>query len=167
MKTSKNTVSNHKLALMVFALLLAFTVAANAQSSQSTSGLGGTWRVQVQLQNCATGQAIGPVFQSLLSFNDGGTMIGTTANPGFAPGQRSPDFGVWSYQGNQTYSAASEALIQFNSNPGPFLRGSQRIVQTIIVNGDTWAATATVQFFDTNHTMYLSACAVAAGTRFE
>ena len=167
MNTNKTKVSNHKLAAMVLAMLLVFTVAANAQSTQSANGLSGTWRVQVQLQNCATGAPLGPAFQSLLGFNDGGTMSGTTSNPGFAPGQRSSDFGVWSYQGNQTYSAASEAYILFNSSPGPFQRGTQRIVQSIAVNGDTFTAVASVQFFDASHVQYLAACAVATGTRFE
>jgi hypothetical protein len=168
MNTNKTKVSNHKMAAMVLAMLLAFTVAANAQSSQSTNGLGGTWRVSVQQQNCATGQPLGPSFQSLLSFHDGGTMSGTTSNPSFAPGQRTSDYGVWSFQGNQTYSAASEALILFNSAPpAPFLRGSQRIVQQISVYGDTFTSVATVQFFDSSHNLYIAGCAVATGTRFE
>jgi len=168
MNTMKTKVSSHKLAAMVFAMLVAFTVAANAQSSQSANGLGGTWRVQVQLQNCATGAPLGPAFQSLLSFHDGGTMSGTTSNPAFAPGQRTSDYGVWSYQGNQTYSAASEAYILINSAPpAPFVRGSQRIVQQISVNGDTFTSVATVQFFDSGHTQYIAGCAVATGTRFD
>ena len=168
MKMNKTKVSNHKLAAMVLAMLLVFMVAANAQSSNSANGLGGTWRVQVQQQNCATGQPLGPAFQSLLSFHDGGTMSGTTSNPSFAPGQRTSDYGVWSYQGNQTYSAASEALILFNSAaPAPFVRGSQRIAQQISVNGDTFTSVATVQFYDSTHTLYITGCAVATGTRFQ
>jgi hypothetical protein len=168
MNTNKTKVSNHKMAVIALALLLTFTVTANAQSSQSANGLGGTWRVQVQQQVCATGAPLGPVFQSLLSFHDGGTMSGTTSNPSFAPGQRTSDYGVWSYQGNQTYSAASEALILFNSAaPAPFVRGSQRIAQQITVNGDTFTSVATVQFYDASRNLYISGCAVATGVRFQ
>jgi hypothetical protein len=165
MNTNKKKVSKQKLAAMVFAMLLTLTVAANAQSSQAANGLGGTWRVQVALQNCATGAQLGPAFQSILSFHDGGTMSGTTSNPAFAAGQRTSDYGVWRYQGNQTYSAASEAYVLVSS--GFFVRGSQRIVQSISVNGDTFTSVATVQFFDASHVQYLAACAVATGTRFE
>jgi hypothetical protein len=165
MNTRKKSVSSHRLAAIAFAVLLAFTVAANAQSSHSNTGLGGTWRVQVALQNCATGAQMGPVFQSMLSFHDGGTLTGTTSNPGFAVGQRTSDYGVWDFQGNQTYTATSEAYILFNG--GPFQRGIQRIAQTISVNGDTFTSVATVQFFDVNHAAYISACAVATGARFD
>jgi hypothetical protein len=165
MTSMKNTISNHRFAVAVLALLLVFTVTANAQSTHSTNGLSGTWRVQVTLQNCATGAPMGPAFQSLLAFHDGGTMSGTTANPAFAAGQRSSDFGVWDFQGNQTYTAVSEAYILFNGVP--FQRGTQRISQTITVDGDSFTSLAVVQFFDANHTQYLAACAVATATRFQ
>src|SRR4051812_19138996 len=50
----------------------------------------GTWRVTVQLYDCATEAPVGPTFASLLTFNEGGTMTGSTTNPGFAVGQRGP-----------------------------------------------------------------------------
>jgi hypothetical protein len=165
MNPIKNAISNHRLAAAVLALLLVFTVTANAQSTHSANGLSGTWRVQVTLQNCATGAPLGPAFQSLLAFHDGGTMSGTTANPAFAAGQRSSDFGVWDFQGNQTYTAVSEAYILFNGVP--FQRGTQRISQTITVDGDSFSSIAVVQFFDANRTQYLAACAVATATRFQ
>ena len=91
-------------------------------------------------------------------------MTGTTANPGFAPGQRSNDFGVWSYVGDQNYSAASEAYILFTA--GPFVAGTQRISQAVKVAGDQFTAWATVQFLDANHVQVRSACALAQGVRF-
>jgi hypothetical protein len=156
-----------KLAAVALTFAIAATTISAAQSDNSSSGKGlaGTWRVTVQLQNCATQAAIGGPFQSLLVFNAGGTMVGTTSNPGFAPGQRTSDLGSWSYSGTQTYTAASEAYILFATVP--FQPGTQRISQAISVDGDQFTSAATVQFFDANHVQYRAACAVAQGQRFE
>jgi hypothetical protein len=156
-----------KLAAMALTFVIAVTTTSAAQSDNSSAGngLAGTWRVTVQLQNCATQASIGGPFQSLLIFNAGGTMVGTTSNPGFAAGQRSDDLGAWSYTGGQTYLAASEAYILFPT--AAFVAGTQRIAQAISVDGDQFTAAATVQFFDTNHVQYRAACAVAHGQRFQ
>lgn len=167
MKTAKTMISSHRYAMIALALLFAFTVAANAQSANSPNGLAGTWRVVVQQNDCH-GANVGGPFASMLSFHSGGTMSGTTSNPGFAAGQRTSDYGVWSYQGSQTYSAASEAYVLFNSaNNFPFVRGTQRISQVITVNGDSFTSVAVVTFFDAAHNVYRSGCAVATATRFE
>ena len=162
---TNTSISSHKLAVIVLAMLLVFTVAANAQSTQSQNGLAGTWNVHVTIQNCASGAPL-LSFQSILAFHQGGTLSGTTSNPMFAAGQRTSDYGVWSYQGGQAYSAISDAYILFDG--GPLVRGTQRITQTITVNGDTFSSNATTQFFDANHAAHGPAlCAVATGTRFE
>src|SRR3954469_17731250 len=119
----ENVMTNQKtlsLATLVVTIVLATTLAASAQSERSGSskGLGGTWHVQVTLQNCATHAALGS-FESILSFHQGGTMSGTTTNPAFAPGQRTSDYGVWSYSGDHTYSATSEAFLLFSAGPFP------------------------------------------------
>jgi hypothetical protein len=41
-------------------------------------------------------------------------MGGTTSNPTFDPGQRSPELGTWTQTGRSTYSAFDEALIIFS-----------------------------------------------------
>src|SRR5437899_1330943 len=153
--------------LATVVLMFASTLPASGQSekSDSSNGLAGTWRVQVTLQNCTTHTPLAPPFSSLLSFHSGGTMSGTTSNPGFAAGQRTSDYGVWSFTGDHSYSAASEAYILFPA--GPFVRGTQRIVQAISVDGDEFTSDATVQFFDVNHVQVLAACAFAAGQRFD
>jgi hypothetical protein len=166
--TKKNTLSLTTLVLntLVLTIVLAASLSASAQSEKSGSskGLGGTWHVQVTLQNCATHASLGS-FESILSFHQGGTMSGTTTNPAFAPGQRTSDYGVWSYSGDHTYSATSEAFLLFSA--GPFPKGTQRLVQAIKVDGNEFNSVATVQFFDVNHVQVISGCAVATGTRFE
>lgn len=168
MTQNSTSTRNIRFALAVFVLAVVFaismTAAAQSAESGSSRGLSGTWRVQVALQNCATHVQMGPPFVSMLSFHRGGTLSGTTANPAFAPGQRTSDYGIWSSLEDGNYTAASEAYILFPA--GPFVAGTQRIVQAISVNGDRFTSTATVQFMDVNHVQVLGACAVATGTRF-
>jgi hypothetical protein len=131
---------------------------ANTGQDKSENKLVGTWRVQVTPINSVSGVKI-TTFQSLLSFAAGGTLTETTSNPMFQPGQRSIGLGIWNESGSKTYQAVSEAYIQFStpklpgaspSNPAApgFVRGTQRITQTIQVNGDQFSADAVVQFFD-------------------
>jgi hypothetical protein len=131
---------------------------ANTGQTGPENKLVGTWRVQVTPVNSVSGVKL-PTFQSLLSFAAGGTLTETTSNPMFQPGQRSIGLGIWTDSGSKTYQAVSEAYIQFStpklpgaspSNPPApgFIRGTQRITQTIQVNGDQFSADAVVQFFD-------------------
>jgi hypothetical protein len=136
--------------------------------------LQGTWRVQVQQYNCQTNAPIGKLFSSLLAFSDGGTVTGTTSNPGFAPGQRTSDFGVWSHEARHTYNAKSVAFLLFTTSPNPpgspgFLAGAQIITQTIEFKDgpDQFASEATVEFADASGTVYRSGCATATAQRLE
>ena len=131
---------------------------ANTGQDKSENKLVGTWRVQVTPIKSVSGVKI-TTFQSLLSFAAGGTLTETTSNPMFQPGQRSIGLGIWNESGSKTYQVVSEAYIQFSSPKLPgaspsnppvpgFVRGTQRITQTIQVNGDLFSADAVVQFFD-------------------
>ena len=144
---------------------------AASGSSHHERELVGTWRVTVQLNNCS-GTAVGGPFQSLLTFNDGETMIEDTTNPSFAIGQRGTGHGIWEYEGHHTYAVKSIAFINFTTVPPPppgFTAGTQTITQTIEFNNgpDEWTAVAQVQFADTTGTVYRQACATASAQRFE
>ena len=112
-------------------------------------------------------------FSALLTFADGGTMTGTTANPGFALGQRSPDHGVWSHRRARTFRASSVALILFTTPPNfpatpGFQAGSQRLDQTIaLTDADHFTSDAVTTFFDVAGQQYRRGCAAALGERFE
>lgn len=134
-------------------------------------GITGTWQVEVTTYNCDTGVA-NPAFTSLLTFDASGTMTGTTANPIFAPGQRSPDHGVWKRAGRNAFTAVTEAFIEFSTpitSPGPrFIRGSQRIEQSIEVTGsDSFHSDASLTFLDAAGTVLTSGCAWATAKRFQ
>ena len=77
------------------------------------TGLVATWVVQVTQRDCASGAPLGVPFYSLLTFNEGGTMTETTANPMFFPAERGPGHGVWSHlTGGDTAMPAVEAIRQ-------------------------------------------------------
>lgn len=151
------------------ALILPLGRGAAARPEDEREGkLEGTWRLQVTLHNCQTGAPL-ITFPSLLTFTSDHTLIEVTSSPAFLPGQRNPGLGVWSRTDTDTFRAVSDGFILFNSvsNPPGFKRGVQRITQTIQVDGDNFAATASTQFFDTTGVLYDSGCATAVGQRFE
>jgi hypothetical protein len=157
---------------------------ASARLSASPSGeddsfrggmvLVGTWRVKVQPFNCQTNAHLGNPFASLLTFNEGGTLTGSTTNPGFAVAQRGPDAGVWERDGQRTYTAKSAAFLNFTTPPNPpfnpgFQAGTQTITQKIEFdsNPDEFTSDATTEFFDVNGNSYRKSCASAVAQRFE
>ncbi len=154
-------------------LAIASAAFANAQDEFEHGrfeDLTGTWRVEVTTYNCETGAPNNP-FVSLLTFGTFGTLTGTTANPVFLPGQRSPEYGSWKRRGRNYFTAATEAFIEFSTPAGspspPFVRGTQRIEQSIELSGqDTFKSDATLTFLDTAGTVVLSGCASASATRF-
>jgi hypothetical protein len=134
----------------------------------------GTWRVKVQPFNCQTNVHLGNPFASLLTFNEGGTLTGSSTNPGFAVGQRGPDAGVWEWDGRRTYTAKSVAFLNFTTPPNPpfnpgFQAGTQTITQKIEFdsNPDEFTSDATTEFFDVNGNSYRKSCASAVAQRFE
>ena len=132
--------------------------------------LTGTWLVTVQQYDCASDASIGLPFQSFLTFGADGTLIETTANAAFAPGQRGPGHGFWERSGHDSYRAVSEAFILFTTpahGPVPeFDAGVQRIDQNVEYDGGaTFTADAAVSFRDPSGTVLRSGCARASGTR--
>lgn len=148
----------------------------NPAENQSASGntLVGTWRVTVQLYDCATEAPIGPPFASLLTFNEGGTIAGSTTNPGFAAAQRGPDQGIWSRTTQGTFNAKTVAFLYFTTPPNPpfnpgFQAGTQELTQHIEFDqaSNEFKSDATTEFFDVNGNSYRKGCAFAVAQRFE
>jgi hypothetical protein len=152
----------------VFILGAVLPANAKAEQDKPENNLVGTWRVQVTTFNCVSGVKA-PSFKSMLSFASGGTLIGTTANPAFQPGQLSVGLGIWNDSSKNTFQAVSEAYILFATPANPpapgLMRGTQRITQTIQVNGDQLTSNATVQFFDESGKELVKGCASATGER--
>jgi hypothetical protein len=159
--------SSVAVAMFISTLCLTPIVAHRAISQETNDSHGGkiegTWRVQVTQRNCQTGAEIRR-FPAMLTFAQGGTLTGTTT--AFPVALRSPDQGIWSYRGGQTYRAESEAFL-FNSS-GTWVQ-TQRITQSIKLsaNADTLSSNASIEFFDTSGNTMLTGCATAVATRME
>ena len=157
-------------ATLALALTQMATVDAHEQDFRAGS-LVGTWRVQVTTYNCATGVE-NPAFPAYLTFGVDGTLVETTANPGFVAGQRSPGHGSWERTGHNSWRAVSEAFLLFSSTAhGPFpgfAQGLQRLEQSIEFTGrDRISSEATTEFLNAAGAVTLTGCARATGTRFE
>jgi hypothetical protein len=162
--------------LLAAALVVGSALHASAQDDRESSSrmLEGTWWVQVTtLTDCVSRTPL-IAFSALLTFAGGGTMTGTTTNPGFAVGQRSPDHGVWARKrAARTFKASSVALILFTTAPNipmtpGFQAGSQRLDQTIaLTDPDHFTSDAVTTFFDASGQQYRQGCATAVGERVE
>ncbi len=156
--------STRMAAVLAIAFLLTCVQALIAQSKPSNGDpIQATWRVSVTQRNCQTGQALGDPFPSLLTFNQGGTLNESTANPKFYPNLRLPGEGYWTTSGNGVYQASSIAFITADGQ----LAMTQRIDQKILLLGDKLTANATVQFFDPSGKLLMSGCATAVAVRYK
>jgi len=162
------------------ACVLAITALCGAASAHnapepgfafSNAKLTGTWLVRVTTFNCATLVESAP-FTSYLTFGADGSIVETTANPAFLPGQRSAGHGYWERTGRNFYHMVSEAFIQFSSPARPpvppFPRGHQRLEGGLEMTGrNSFTTDATVTFFDESEAVALAGCARAVGQRME
>jgi len=162
--------------VLAAALVIGSASRASAGDDRDSSSrtLQGTWWVQVTaLTDCVSRTPL-VSFSALLTFADGGTMTGTTTNPAFAIGQRTPDHGVWSHRrASHAFRASSVALILFTTAPNfpltpGFQAGSQRLDQAIaLTDPDHFTSEAVTTFFDAAGQKYRQGCATALGERFE
>jgi hypothetical protein len=154
------------IALVAFAGGIAQPAAAEAERW----GLTGSWLVEIQQYDCATQAPLGTPFDSFLTFGEDRTLIESTNNPGFEPGQRGPGHGFWESTGHGAFRAVSEAFILFDSPARgpipPFATGRQRIEQAIdYAGGDRFTSEALVYFTDPSGTVLRSGCARASASR--
>jgi len=176
MKSHGSTPFRPTALVLAASLVLGSALGASAPEDADSSSrtLEGTWWVRVTaLTDCVSRTPL-LSFSSLLTFADGGTMTGTTSNPGFAIGQRSPDHGRWARKRTpRTFTASSVALVLFTTAPNlpmtpGFQAGSQRLDQKIsLIGDDQFTSDAITTFFDASGQQYRQGCATAVGERFE
>lgn len=144
---------------LLFAAAILLTP-ARAQGDPETSPgkLQGTWITEVAIRVCTTG-AIVRTFPAINTFNEGGTMIDTTA--GVSPSLRTPGLGKWQKTGPQIYSAISVGLLF--SPTGTWI-ATQTLTHVIEVQGDTSTFTTTSEVIDTSGTV-TTGCATAVANR--
>jgi hypothetical protein len=165
--------------------VMAFAIAtAHAQAVAEGNAFGlfqdarlqltGSWEVTIKPHDCTSGVEAPPQFWnfSYFTFSASGTLLESTSNPRFQPGQRGPGHGYWERTGRNTYEAVLQAFIQFDTippatPPNPtYLRGSTRISQVIkVIDADTRQSTVDVRFRDASDNPLTQGCASAVATR--
>ena len=145
---------------------------ASAQQSQSQGlSLQGVWYVQVTIRDCATGAALAPPVNSLVTFAAGGTLSESVSGGGFAPGQRSNGHGTWRHTGGQTYDQHFVSMINFGTAPGPgpgFEAGWMKVRHTVeVIDADRSESSGTNSFYRLNGEVYRTGCSTATARRFE
>lgn len=167
--------------LAIGAVLLfgaASSAMANGQAigqTQASAPLVGTWQVVITPYNCVTGVAVtAAIFKSRMTFNAGGTMVETTFNPTFQPGQSSSGLGDWESAGHGSYHNVLEAFVYFTSVVTPpavprYVRGVRRLDQGIVMVDDNhWTSSAVVTFTDESGAIVPpSGCMTATGERLQ
>lgn len=139
------------------------TVRARAQDDGSHNSLEGTWRLQVTVRDCQSGQAL-RTFPALFTFAKGGTLSVTTA--GQLPALSTTGLGVWRHADGHAYSAVSESFVF--STAGVWTQ-THRLTRAIEIGNDANEFTDTValQIFDTNGNLIVTGCATSVASRFE
>lgn len=182
MKTGTTMTSNRQgahrargAAVALLALALATPALAGGSSDRDLTAslkIEGVWGVTVTLRDCATGNPLGLPFQSLLTFEDSGTISESAGALSFAPNQRSEGHGVWKKLGPGVFSQRTIALLRFETAPNPpmpgFLAGWQVIDHVVTMQDqDNFTSGGTGDFYDTQGQLYRSGCSTAVGRRFE
>jgi len=126
--------------------------------------LQGTWRVQITLRNCQTGDALGPPFPAMATFAAGGTV--TTSDGGLSPLVRGAGHGVWQRMGGHAFEALTEAFL---FTPAGALSGTQRLRQSLEIgwDADEFNATVSAEILDLKGTVRATGCATSVGRRME
>lgn len=131
------------------------------QSDGDGKTLEGTWRVEITLRSCVTGQPVQNPFPALASFARGGTV--TTADGGLSPAVRGTGLGVWWRVPEGAFAAVTEAFL-FN---GGIRTGVQRITQEIEVaaSDEEFHSSVTSEILDANGNVLTAGCATSIGRR--
>ena len=156
--------------LMIFGAAQIFVSGQEKNSDQKISensrkSLVGAWETVVTPRNCQTGAPVAPDFQSLVTFNDGGTLAEFAA--GGNPSLRSPGHGIWRRENGPRSYSMKFVFLRF-SPTGVFI-GKQKVTQTLELSadGDQSTSTGTVEVLDLSGNVIGSGCSTAAATRFE
>jgi hypothetical protein len=142
--------------------LSGLTVRAQSEANESHS-LEGTWRLQITVRDCQTGQAL-RTFPALFAFAKGGTLTATTA--GQLPSLSTTNLGVWRHTEGHTYRAVSETFIF--SPAGAWIQ-THRLTRTIEIgnDGDEFTETVGLQIFGTTGNLIATGCATSVASRLE
>ncbi len=115
-------------------------------SLQSANRLVGAWETTVQPRNCATGEAVGPAFNGVITFNEGGTVAEYGANP--ATPYRTPGHGIWVSNGGGSSYSMKFSFLPLTPAGAPI--GRMRITQDLELGRFSDEGTSSGSFILTN-----------------
>ena len=131
----------------------------------------GVWYVKVTIRDCATGVALAPPVNSLVTFAAGGTLHESVSGGGFAPGQRSDGHGIWSTREVRPDDQRFVSMINFTTTPGPgpgFEAGWMQVHHTVeVIDADHIQSAGNNTFYRLSGEVYRTGCSTATGTHFE
>jgi hypothetical protein len=138
--------------------------AFKANAEEFHNSLEGTWRLQVTVRNCQTGDPLRPTFPALFAFAKGGTATNTTA--GQLPSLFTPGVGVWRRTEDHTYRAVFENFVF--SPAGAWIQ-THRFTHTIEIDNDADRFTGTIklEIFDTNDNPIGTGCGTSVANRLK
>jgi len=134
------------------------------QQESPAATLEGTWRVEITLVNCQTGEQLRDPFPALATFARGGTV--TTSDGGLSPTVRGAGHGDWWRTQGRTFAAIAEAFL---FTPTGALSGRQRLVQQIELDagGMDFEATVSSTILNTFGQVVAVGCARSVGRRLD
>jgi hypothetical protein len=165
-RNMKRFAASRGAALVLAGLLVlgsGLTATAQSVNAGSSNGLEGTWRVQLTVQDCQTGQVL-RTFPALFAFAKGGTL--TYATAGQLPSATTTGLGVWKHTEGHSYSAVSEVFI---FSPAGVWIQTHRLTRAIDVSndGDEFTDTVALQIFDTSGNQIVAGCGTSVGSRMK
>lgn len=139
------------------------TARAHSEGAGSKNSLQGTWRVQVTVRDCETGETV-RTFPALFTFAKGGTLTATTA--GQLPSLSTPLLGDWRHTEGPSYSAVSETFIF--SPAGAWIQ-THRLTRAIEIGNDEdeFTDTLKLEIFDTTGNLIGTGCGTSVASRLE
>jgi hypothetical protein len=147
---------------VLLSLLATLVLSAAAFGQLDGAGrLGGTWEMVVSGRNCATGDVL-ITFQTVVSFNQGGTYSGISA--GRPPSLRSSELGVWKHVKGNLYAYRWKAYL---FNAAGQATGYQIVTQDLELDQDGLNSTSSgiSQAFTLEGVLTGTACSTIVGTR--
>ena len=169
MKVNSTKLITITMAAVVFVMIAAGQISLHAQnkegsaSSQSANRLVGAWETTVTPRNCETGEQLGPSFNGLITFNEGGTIAEYAANP--AVPYRTPGHGIWASNGGNSNYSMKFSFIALTPSGAPV--GRMRVTQVIELARFSDEQTSSGSFVLTNFSgvVLAAGCTTATAAR--
>lgn len=136
----------------------------NKINGQSSSAIVGAWQVTATFRNCTTGDPLGPSFQTLYSYHEGGTLTEDSAS--MSPTLRSTAHGVWE-SSNMFHPTFAFTFLRFN--PDGTFAGTAVIRATVSlgISGNDYTTNGTFQVLVPNGTVVSTGCVTTTAVRFQ